>query len=302
MKIHYYKSTRGNFGDDINPSFFKAICPNYEHAKKERLIGIGTLLNSSIGEIRNSIIFGSGYGQGRPATIDHSTTEVLGVRGPITAMSLGIDPEHTVIGDPVLYIPRIEQFNKGIAKKGKYVFALHHRTAEYWNFNESKSTEFVYLDPATTKINDYIATIKQAELVFAESLHGAIVASAYQVPFIRTGLLNRVDETKWLDFFLSLMIDRLPECHFAPPPFNLPGRRHILAMIGRKLLPYSAFGIGHQCVSQNDIQRIEKSAKSFITKANIIITPSQRLLELQNRCELAIEGLLKLTKGDAIQS
>lgn len=295
MKLHYYLSQRGNFGDDLNPRFFQSICPGYESINKAKLFGIGTLLNSSTGKIENSIIFGSGYGQGSPPIIDQISTNVLGVRGPITAMSLGLDPDDVVIGDPALYIPKIHSFNNGKSKGKRYVLALHHRTAEYWNFNNIQSNNFCFLDPTTAGIDEYIATIKSADLVFAESLHGAIICSAFGIPFIRTGLLNKVDETKWMDYFLSLKISNLPTSYPLPTPKPIIGRRHILALINRNILPENYFHTRYRDVTEQELQTIEKSASKLITTSNIIHTKKAHLNELQNKFEDAIDKLNKLS-------
>lgn len=208
MELVYYKDSRGNFGDDLNPEFFSAVCENYKKINKDKLIGIGTLLNQSRGVINSSIIFGSGFGQGLPPIVDYSSTDILGVRGPLTAKALGIDPDEYVIGDPALYLPEIDRFNGAESlSRARYVVGLHHRTAELWNFPDGMVEDFFFLDPAEELLERYIATIRDADIVFAESMHSAIVAAAYGVPFLRIDLLGKGDATKWLDFYQSIGMD-----------------------------------------------------------------------------------------------
>lgn len=205
MQLHYHRDIRGNFGDDLNPPFFDFLCPGHEKADFDRLIGIGTLLNESLGKVQNSIIFGSGYGQGIAPQIDFATTKILGVRGPITAEALGLEATESVIGDPALYLPKISTLNGGTSPApNSIVIALHHRTAELWQFPAEEVSGVCFLDPGKTDLVDYIETIKSAKYVVAEAMHGAIVAAAYNVPFVKARILGKTNRTKWDDFLGAL--------------------------------------------------------------------------------------------------
>lgn len=297
MELHYYRSERGNFGDDLNPQFFEAVCPDYKKIKGNKLIGIGTLLNGSINSLNDSIVFGSGYGQGNPANVG-AQIKILGVRGPLTAMSIGHDPAGSIVmGDPALLLPKLPGFNNGIAATNKkYVIALHHRTAEFWDFRNAGGGSFYYLDPALKPLNSYIETIKQADLVLAESLHAAILAAAYGIPFIRVKLLGIVDETKWLDFYLSLKIDSLPIPLALPTPGRRPSRRLLLGLISRNKVPQSTFKYLYSPLSESRIDAIESHAMRAIDLGRLTVAPTKQLELLQGRIAKAAEILLSMPR------
>lgn len=197
MKIFYHKDWRGNFGDDLNEVFFSKYAPGYENSENfDKLYGIGTLLNNVHGDIKRSIIFGSGFGYGDSVEISDDSF-VVGVRGPWTAKKLDLPPEK-VVGDPAFLI---DEIFPGVVTDGDYdVCALHHGTAELWNFNEYSSNEIVFLDPAVD-IESYVETIRGARRVFAESLHAAILCCVYGKSFTPVSITTSLEPEKWRDFY-----------------------------------------------------------------------------------------------------
>ncbi len=299
MELHYYHCKRGNFGDDLNPAFFQEICPNFKKIRGNKLIGIGTLLNNSISNLNNSIVFGSGYGQGRPVDLSKTKLNILGVRGPISAMSIRHPPDSAiVIGDPALILPKLPAFNNGIsATNKKKIIALHHRTAEFWDFQNSSNSDFYYLDPAGHTLNTYIETIKQADFVLAESLHAAIIATAYGIPFIRTNLLGKVDETKWLDYYLSVNINNLPIAAPLPIPSQNPLRRVALGLTSRKIFNQSFQRAFCQTIPQRNIELLELAANELIKNQKLHTPDSKAIIRLQDKIMKAIDKLSILSKN-----
>lgn len=207
MTIIHYRDWRGNFGDDLNPIFFQETVPSYVRGMaQKKLYGIGTLLNSATKRIENAVVLGSGYGYGENVNWDPGTVEILGVRGPLTAKAMGKeDVPGMVIGDPALLVPELPSLLSGRAlASGGLIVAPHHRSSEAWDLDVATSSEFCVLDPGLVSVHDYIATIREASLVVTESLHGAIIAAAFGVPFIPVAMCSRIDSTKWTDFFMLL--------------------------------------------------------------------------------------------------
>lgn len=227
MQLKYHKDWRGNFGDDLNVPFFRSIVPGIEECPSERdLVGIGTLLNNVHGKIEKAVVFGSGFGYGASVEIDHETSIVLGVRGPLTARALGVD-DALVMGDPALHLNQIPSVLKGhsLAPLGAIVVALHHRTAELWDFSSCTLESLYFLDPGTASIPDYIATVKGAKVVLAEAMHGAITACAFGVPFIPIEIFGNLHVPKWSDFLAALGAG-MPATHRLPCP-RLPLARRL---------------------------------------------------------------------------
>ena len=197
MKIFYHKDWRGNFGDDLNEIFFSKYAPGFESSRKyDKLYGIGTLLNNVHGDINRSIIFGSGFGYGDSVNISDDSL-IVGVRGPWTAKKLGLSSVK-IIGDPAFLI---EEVFPGAVEDGDYdVCALHHGTAELWNFKEYSSDKIVFLDPAVD-LESYVKTIRGARRVFAESLHAAILCCVYGKSFTAVSITTSLEPEKWRDFY-----------------------------------------------------------------------------------------------------
>lgn len=68
----------------------------------------------------------------------------------------------------------------------------------------SEYRRFVFLDPGITPLDEYIAIIRNAEFVFAESLHGAIIAATFGIPFYPVSLYTCLESVKWNDFFFFI--------------------------------------------------------------------------------------------------
>jgi len=220
MKLMYHADWRGNFGDDLNLPLFNAILPEYQRIMPEKtLYGIGTLLNDVHGKISNALIFGSGYGYGDNISIDWSNSHVFGVRGPVTARKLGLNDD-MVIGDPAMFVESIPELMTGKPVNRKKVVALHHKSTELWDFSSNNTTDLYFLDPGLTNIVDYIATIRGADIVFTESLHGAIIASTFGIPFYPVSVKTVLEKKKWSDFYelISLRNFDVQKAPCAPTP------------------------------------------------------------------------------------
>lgn len=293
MEVFYHRDVRGNFGDDLNQTFFDEVCPNYRSAPYEKMYGIGTLLNNAHGLIKNTLIFGSGYGQGRAPDIDLKTTRILGIRGPVTAKALNIDPETYVIGDPALYLPKIPSFNTSTLKKGSIVICVHHRTAEEWNLPSDSINDVYFLDPGAHSVNDYISIIRHADLVLAEAMHGAIVAMAYRIPFVRVKFLGKLDDTKWDDTLLS--VGAKPKTPVQLPTPEASEIRRYTRALCRKTQQKKAFSVfpGRK-LTEKEITNILNSVDLIKNDNDPLIVSDAAVDRAQSRIESKIGELRKL--------
>ncbi|HET9068004.1 MAG TPA: polysaccharide pyruvyl transferase family protein [Amaricoccus sp.] len=214
----FWKSPQGNFGDDINEWIWDLLLPGYRDWDPDvTLIGVGSLMGFDLPEGRKLVV-GSGSGYGRlPELTPREHWDIRCVRGPRTAEGLGLPPELGV-GDPVSLLARRPEF-AGIEKTGDILFVPHWHSATHPDFDWKAVTEragLAYQSPC----DDAAAVVRRiasARLVLAESLHGAIVADAFRVPWIpvRT-TMALFKEFKWVDWADTL--DLTLEFHniFAP--------------------------------------------------------------------------------------
>ncbi len=132
-----------------------------------------------------------------------------GVRGPLTRDRLNL-PSATPIGDPALLLPLFHTPKVSEKTKGRVVCSPHFLDASSdRELLESTGAELI-VRPSIANSRDEIVAIlsdlASAEFVLAGSLHAAIVACAYNVPFCYLDR-GRVDiPFKWRDFSASINI------------------------------------------------------------------------------------------------
>ncbi len=218
MNIMFWKSPRGNFGDDINEWIWDLLLPGHRDWSADvTLVGVGSLMGFDLPEGRKLIVgTGSGYGQ-LPELTPREDWDIRCVRGPRTAEGLGL-PRSLGVGDPVSVLARRPEFT-GIEKTGDILFVPHWHSATHPDFDwetVAARAGLAYQSPCDDA-EAVVRRIAAARLVLTESLHGAIVADAFRVPWIpvRT-TMALFKEFKWADWADTL--DLTLEIHniFAP--------------------------------------------------------------------------------------
>ncbi|EKS28240.1 polysaccharide pyruvyl transferase family protein [Afipia felis] len=134
--------------------------------------------------------------------------EIFAVRGPISARKLGVERQ-VPMGDSALILPAIYRPKKRLDFKGESICIPH--------FNDTRPDSDLLsvsgcdrivrpnigTDPAN--VYDLIDIIASADFVLSSSLHGAIVAAAYQRPFAFWDSGEAIDvPLKWEDFAASV--------------------------------------------------------------------------------------------------
>lgn len=218
MKLYYYKDAVGNFGDDLNPWLWPRIFPRPIEQCFDNdtlFVGIGSLLNHKIPpQPPKKIVFGSGFSYGSLPKVTN-LWQFICVRGPLTAKALEL-PEATVITDGAYLLPQVIKPSQKNSHKAS--FMPHHLTAKYDNWQEiCGASDICYIDP-TGPVEETIDAICSSSVVITESLHGAIVADAYRVPWIPVRTRPRIVEFKWQDWCLSLDMEH--EFEWLPPAWS----------------------------------------------------------------------------------
>ena len=196
-----------NFGDALNPILFKHLLPNFfNEDKEEYFLGIGSIFGiSPIDEKAKKIhVFSSGFAYGEPPLID-DRYNILCVRGPITAKALNLDPKLAVTDGALL----ISELYKAQPKKYKFSFMPHCLSDEkntQWKSICDK-LKINYISPvidSTNSVERVCNELSSTETLITEALHGAIIAQAYNVPWIPIHMYDHINLLKWDDFALSL--------------------------------------------------------------------------------------------------
>ena len=220
MKLVYCQLDPGNFGDDLNAWLWTELFPPgfFDDDPQELFYGIGTLLSNRLPKTPRKIIFGAGTGYKKPPAIDE-TYSIYFVRGPLTARRLGLAPT-AAIADPAYLI-----LNTAFAREPRecnhaVTVIPHHLTMESVDWKLLAGlTGISILDPRGPCL-DVIRRIRATQLVITESLHGAILADAFRVPWIPVRISHRFLDFKWADWAQSINLDFTPQD--LPPVFHGP--------------------------------------------------------------------------------
>jgi pyruvyltransferase len=207
IKLSWDQGT--NFGDAINPIliekiFNKKVCwVHHLYYPKTYLMGIGSILQKANS---NAIIWGTGF-ISNDCVLKEKPKKIYAVRGPKTRqrlLELGIEcPE--VYGDPALLLPLI--YKPTIQKKYKLGIIPHYVDKQSPILDKFKNNaEILIIDIKNKEHFEFIDLLLSCEKVASSSLHGIIVADAYQIPSIWIELSNNVKGNgfKFLDYFASV--------------------------------------------------------------------------------------------------
>ncbi|MBB2971359.1 polysaccharide pyruvyl transferase family protein [Mesorhizobium sp. RMAD-H1] len=201
MRPFHWQSNHGNFGDDLNLWLWDFLLPGFRDGNDDvLLVGAGTVLNATLlpKNIRKLVI-GSGYGYGTvPQISDRSEWDIHAVRGPRTAAKLGLDARLGII-DPAVMVTDMPEF-RSLPKKHKTIFVPHWESAigGIWD-SVCKTVGLTYIDPCG-EAKSVIRDIAQSRLVIAESMHAAILADAFRIPWIAVTTSGNINSFKWNDW------------------------------------------------------------------------------------------------------
>lgn len=211
MKPYYWESQHGNFGDDLNLWLWDFLLPGFRAVHPDvLLVGVGTVLNKTLlPEAGRKLVLGSGFGYGNlPDMRDRSLWDIRCVRGPLTAEKVGV-PEALGIVDPAVLVADMPEF-QDLPKIHKRSFVPHWESAVAGLWPSVCATAGLhYIDPRA-EAKDVIRTIAQSELIVAESMHGAILADAFRVPWVAVATSDSINSFKWRDWASTVGVEHRP--------------------------------------------------------------------------------------------
>lgn len=198
-----------NFGDALNVYLVKKmtkrsiIWVNPRYYLGKNYVMIGSIISHAN---TKSVIWGSGYISVSSKFINPPQT-VLAVRGPNTRKKLlddGVDcPE--ILGDPALLLPRF--YAPTVIKKYKVGIIPHYVDKSHeWIMTMHSDPSVNVINVETNKIEEFIYSVLQCDVILSTSLHGLIVADAYNIPSLWIRLSDEVvgGDFKFQDYFRSI--------------------------------------------------------------------------------------------------
>ncbi len=213
MKLHYFRSKHGNFGDDLNSWIWPELLPGLWDDGTDGItfIGIGTILNRLVPENRLKVVLGSGVGYAPlPPDLHDGSWNILAVRGPLSARAAGL-PQDTAITDGAILLSVLPGLAKPPEQRtGGVAFVPHVSSAEAGGWEEiCDRLGFTYIDPRWD-FRKVFALIGNASLVLSDAMHGAIVADTFRVPFVPLVSSREISSFKWMDWTLSMELPYRP--------------------------------------------------------------------------------------------
>ena len=210
-----YRTSRGNFGDDLNDWLWPLLAPELCEAGNPNIfLGIGTIISTSIPADKIKVVFGSGIGTQRPPDVSQGW-HFYAVRGPLTAARLGL-PEKLALTDPAILVRSLVPNSP--AKKHRSAFMPHYQSFGEADWVRLCADVGIHLIDPRAPVETILAEIQSTDLLLTEAMHGAIVADALRVPWIPVRLYGHFLDFKWKDWTQSM---HLPlQVRDVPPIFE----------------------------------------------------------------------------------
>lgn len=170
---------------------------------KTHYLAIGSIIHHAT---KNSIVWGSGIIDRKQKV---APAEFRAVRGPKTREYL-LELNYkcsAVYGDPALLLPKY--YDPFVNKSYKLGIVPHyHDYAEVVEIYR-EDTDILVIDMMTLDVEEVTRQILKCEKVISSSLHGLIVAHAYQIPAVWVEFSKKLfgDGIKFVDYLESVKLD-----------------------------------------------------------------------------------------------
>jgi len=232
-EIHIQKKSFENYGDLLGKYLAKKISGKnviwvrankfyFKNLWRPVFVTIGSVLEH-IGS--HCIVWGSGIAH-RESSIARAT--FMAVRGPLSRkriLDLGYDcPE--VYGDPALLLPLYYQPNV----EQTWEIGIVPHISDYNHVVQLfDGTDIKIIDFNTNSIEQTTKELVSCKRILSSSLHGLIVAHAYQIPAVQVNFSDKIygDGIKYFDYFQSVGLQE-----YAPVAMSkVEGAKSLSAMI-----------------------------------------------------------------------
>jgi succinoglycan biosynthesis protein ExoV len=207
MQLYYFNDAP-NYGDALNPWLWPRLLGDRLQKRSSTLfLGIGTVLKPGLPEAERYVVLGSGGGyEAFPNTDDR--WKIYGVRGPLTALGLGLHPKLAVI-DGAYLLRNLDSLPP--AMEGRRIgFMPHWQTRLSFPWEEiCERSGLRYLDPSRP-VEEVLAQLRGCHGVIAEAMHAAITADALRIPWLPVKLGRHILDFKWRDWLASIELNVTP--------------------------------------------------------------------------------------------
>lgn len=211
MRMIYCLNRQANFGDDLNEWLWDRLIPGWMNWDDDvTLLGVGTLINDKrIAALAGKRVLvlgtGVGYGGGVTNRADPPGWDFGAVRGPRSAKLLGLSDELGLV-DPAMMVADLPDF-QWTEKFDTAVFIPHWQSVGRHDWPKLCAYFGVRYVSPSLDTRSVIRAIAGAPLVIAESMHAAIFAESFRVPWIPLRIGPQFNAEKWIDVLESAKLD-----------------------------------------------------------------------------------------------
>lgn len=210
----YYWDGKPNFGDLVGPYLISKITKkpvvNIKNLPCAGIMAVGSIIQML--DRKNMIIWGSGLmhepTKEQEKKLIKYKPEVLSVRGRETAkclIELGISvPDESTYGDPAVLLPLF--YKPSIKNKKKIGICPHYTHKPYFRKEIDENDNLKIID-VQDDLETVVDAIFSSTVCISTSLHGLIIAQAYNIPWIWLEIVDNNlggDDFKFNDFFSTI--------------------------------------------------------------------------------------------------
>lgn len=213
FRLVSYSAPNGNVGDDYSHWLFSRalgdrLCPDGDIL----LFGVGSILSSGFeadmrdGSIRACAVLGSGArGPSSVPDLSRGNWHVYCVRGPLTALAAGLSCT-MAIADPGVLAPRLAPLQNN--DKGPVGIIPYFTASSAAWIKIGNKLGWRVISPHLP-VDDFMIALAGCSRVWCESMHGAIFADAYGVPWRPISATSvsgerRTHAFKWTDWSAAM--------------------------------------------------------------------------------------------------
>lgn len=214
MRLIYFAGS-GNFGDELNALLWPRLAPElFDTADRTGFLGIGTIIGMPTPECDRLHVFSSGVGYDNLAdwTVAH---QIWCLRGPLTARLLAADADR-VLTDGAILTPWAIADDDVRPMPTTIGVMPHWESLHYPGWREACELAGFQLINPIGEPEAVVRAVRQTRLLITESLHGAIIADAYDIPWIPIRTSRNFSVFKWMDWCLSMQVPL--SAVMVPPP------------------------------------------------------------------------------------
>lgn len=210
----FYWDGKPNFGDLVGPYLISKITKkpvvNIKNIPCAGIMAVGSIIQML--DRKNMVIWGSGL-MHKPTKEQEKKLikykpKILSVRGKETAkclIELGISlPNESTYGDPALLLPL---FYKPFRKNKKEIGVCPHYTHKPYFLEKINKRSNLKVIDVQNDLETVVDSIFSSTVCISTSLHGLIIAQAYNIPWVWLEIVDNNlggDDFKFKDFFSTI--------------------------------------------------------------------------------------------------